>query len=754
MANYQKPQVTVEQSISVAPISADREQPAFVFGPNYQLHRFGIEDNSETFLGNYEGKSVAGTPFPYPGVKTDVSAVDKSYNRLYGTNVVVKLADLAVPELPEKQADGASSSGVDIRTVNENGGYTKLFFANKKYVGKADLSDSIKRGIVVGDSLCVTYTIGEGDAQSVVTTVTKAEYLDENANPQLDDDSYPELNVPGTLIEIADPIAVDADVDSIEVDFCSVIDKAEFERKNVNYSESGLNKWEWNDDGDEIVTYNLLATVYDYGDTPVECVVLYSDLYLSYRELVTSFSDNIHSVQSVSGVESLLGAIDIDNPLAMGVYMASLNAATDDGLESPSVFFMAVPEDSVSGYSKVLGRATLTDRIYTLSPTTRDDEVIAMVESHVQKMSSKIEKMWRIGSVSKEVSEIVPVVYSLDNVNADEHLAIPVSPTEGIKCDAEDYNMIRICKSKSNPDGDPDARLRNLVVVGDIVRFAYYDDAWGKNAYDEYIVDRVINNNTVMVKPVSGVDNFSIDTKHLSKAQDNAYYIPSKVEIWHQRTTAQLAEAVAAASRGLASRRMLNVFPGEVESNGTKLTGEFVACAVAGKISACLPQQPMTNLPILGIDNVPIVYQTYTKDELDVIASGGTFIIAQDLPGDRVYIRHQITTAYADGNLNTSELSITKNLDSISYAFADIFKPYIGKFNITPDFVRGLNNVTTTLIDRLGSDMGSAYGPQLIIDGTEILWVRQNELYEDRVDICVRINLPYPCNFIDIVLSI
>ena len=198
---------------------------------------------------------------------------------------------------------------------------------------------------------------------------------------------------------------------------------------------------------------------------------------------------------------------------------------------------------------------------------------------------------------------------------------------------------------------------------------------------------------------------------------------------------------------------MLNVFPTEFVSNGETLTGEFAACAVAGLVSAVEPQQPITNVEIRGIDEIPLTYQVYNKYELDEIASGGTFIIAQDMPSDKVYVRHQITTAYSEGNLNTAELSVTKNVDYISYAFAEAYRPYYGKYNITPGFVGILRNLAEALIFQL-ANVDSVYGPNLIADQTEILYIKQNELMKDHVDVGVRLGVPYPCNNIDIVLTV
>ena len=218
-------------------------------------------------------------------------------------------------------------------------------------------------------------------------------------------------------------------------------------------------------------------------------------------------------------------------------------------------------------------------------------------------------------------------------------------------------------------------------------------------------------------------------------------------------TAAETADVVAAISKAMASRRMINVFPSAFNSDGVAMTGEFAACAVAGLISATEPQQPITNVTIRGIDDIPMVYQTFNRAQLNTIAAGGTFIIAQDMPNDVVYVRHQITTAYPDGNLNTAEMSITKNVDSISYAFAEVFRPYYGKYNITPDLIATLNNRTKDLVSQFARST-SVYGPQLIAAETELLYVRQSDLMKDHVDIAIRLGVPYPCNNIDIVLTV
>ena len=92
-------------------------------------------------------------------------------------------------------------------------------------------------------------------------------------------------------------------------------------------------------------------------------------------------------------------------------------------------------------------------------------------------------------------------------------------------------------------------------------------------------------------------------------------------------------------------------------------------------------------------------------------------------------------------------------MDSISYAFAQVFRPYYGKYNIYPELIAILENLAGQLISQFGGST-SIYGPQLITDETEIKYIRQNELMKDHVDVAIKLGVPYPCNNIDIVLTV
>ena len=773
---YQRPMVTVDQNMTITPTSIERDQPAFIFGPNYELHRYDDPDEKAgTKIGTFDG--ISGSPMysPYPGV-IDYEKVDKGYTKLFGDNVMVELADLGKASLPERNASKA------IRDVN--GGYTKLLFDDKVYLDNDPDSSSVKlapgllKNLAKGNTLLVAYkeTGGAGAPLVYLKTSIKEVVYEASSFDIGSSDSAPEGG-DGTLVTIEDALPETVDVDSVEVRLVAIAQGVEFEREDVvgsSEAETGLYQWEQSDygtnvgpftyteDGQEVKVHgvkinNLYALVYSsYLDQPQMCKVLFADLFVQYRELITSYSDTLHSLVGASEVANQLGVIDPDNPLAMGVYMAALNSTTDDGDEAPPVYFMAVPSDDSDGYAAVLNKATLTDRVYVLAPTTRNEDVLDMVKSHVLDMSTKTVKRWRIAAASAEIPETVNKLDRLLDPQGDDFLAIPVCDNGiavGSNDDAAPFNRLRVVKSATDTNGNTNTQFFSTLVPGDKVRFGYYTDLWGNVQFDTYTIKSIVNNYTVEIETDTSKGGKPINVDNLEKAAGDAYWKPAKIEIYHVYTSAETAELVASISKAMATRRMINVFPSIVQNNGVTMTGEFAACAVAGLVSATEPQQPITNVTVRGIDNIPMVYQQFNSTQLDIIASGGTFIVAQDLPNDRVYVRHQITTAYADGNLNTAELSITKNVDSISYAFAEVYRPYYGKYNITPDLIAVFRNLAGQLISQFGGT-DSVYGPQLIVEETAVRYVRQNELMKDHADIGITLGVPYPCNNIDIVLTV
>ena len=494
---------------------------------------------------------------------------------------------------------------------------------------------------------------------------------------------------------------------------------------------------------------NWLPSDAETAESP-EYRVLTAKLYAQHRDLITATASDISSVSSYTLVETTLGTVHPDNPLAFGVYMAALNSG--DRL----VYFCGVPTDDLSGYNKVLEKATLTDDVYIICPTTMDLSVAQSVKAHVLEMSTAQNKLWRIGFVSVEPPKTDSLYDSSNNPSGEPFYARLTS----VGKNPGGMNAVQLMRSGSTSDQTPnsDVRFLNDVQAGDVVKIWLdnSEDDWDDTPhYTERYIVKVLTNNAVQLgSPIKVCpdDQGRCLPDYLPEGKENGRF---KVELYRQLTATQQVKYIAAQSSQLATRRMYNVFPSVASNDGVSFDGSFLACAAAGLASSVLPQQPLTNVAINGVSDIPVVYQTYSKAQLDEIAAGGTFIIMQDRPNSQVYVRHQISTDYTSGNLLKAELSVTKNLDSISYYFAELFAPYIGKYNITPELITILDNVLGGGLDALETDTAAGlYGPQVIAEGTEVLYVRQSAVNRDHVEARVHLNLPVPFNYFDLDLEI
>ena len=444
------------------------------------------------------------------------------------------------------------------------------------------------------------------------------------------------------------------------------------------------------------------------------------DMYVEYRALLTTYAGSISSMSDVSEVTAL-GKESPDNPLRLGVQAALEN---NDGT---TVYFAAVPTDDAAGFLSVLGKASVTDKVYGFAPLTQDAGIQATVQAHVNAMSTETTKRWRRTFFGNDLpTETGVVMASLNPGNTDYQSIVEDDP----RVSGDQFTRVVFSE---------DAQLLDRVNVGDTVRLQYTTDAWGNV---EYVTDTVaeIDSNTVL---------------YLSGGLPAAVISPQRTEVWHTNSVAEMATAVAATSAAYADQRVCHVFPGQLGRGGEYVDAMFGAAAIAGLVSSVPPQQGLTNVELIGFDDVPLTYGTFSQDQLNEIAESGTMIIMQETQGGEIFIRHQLTTAALDGNLNTTELSMVKNLDSISYYFANLLKPYIGQYNVTDDLISVLNTVVQEGLNFLGSltEVG-LLGPQIDLENSVIRTVEQHPTLKDRVLAIVELDLPAPLNVIELHLVV
>jgi hypothetical protein len=425
-----------------------------------------------------------------------------------------------------------------------------------------------------------------------------------------------------------------------------------------------------------------------------------AEAYLDQRNLRTDHIDRVYSVRTDSDIATELGAFDTpDNPLAYAAHIMLLNNA------NTAIKFIGLKSDDMAGYVEALKRASITTEVYAFCPLTEDKAIIDAVVADCNRLSAPEEKSWRISFFSMptpETADVTPEEVAMCSISADGLLTYSGS--------------------------------------GNFTETVRADD-------DVTIVSTGLTYKGAAVK--------SNTTLQLNATFPNAI-TDARFRITHTRPRGEYVEAIAETSANFRDRRAYNVFPNTLRaSDGNLVSGMYGAAAVCALACSVAPQQPITNVEIKGFIDLPDVYSKFSRDELNEIAAGGTLILMQEKQGGTVYVRHQISTAYRDGNLNTTELSLTKNLDSISYYFANRTSPYIGKYNLTDDLlaeVRGVIEDGLTFLETT-TETNKLIGPQVLAEGTEI-----RSLYrtaeKDKAYCDVALNLPAPFNNFDLHLQV
>ena len=208
----------------------------------------------------------------------------------------------------------------------------------------------------------------------------------------------------------------------------------------------------------------------------------------------------------------------------------------------------------------------------------------------------------------------------------------------------------------------------------------------------------------------------------------------------------------ASANSNSGPRRVHTVFPPTYTSGtDTGLPGYYLAAGLAGLRSGSVPHQSLTRTALNGPSATPLTTTTYSESDLNNLAQAGVWIITQAPSGGACYTRHQLTS---DGSsLNYREDSVVANVDSISFGLQDVLAPFVGVYNISAGVLLQIRAVIDGELNyRLTNTYTARAGNQLL--GYKILSLNQNATYQDKLDVVIQLQVPYPMNYINVTLSI
>lgn len=478
------------------------------------------------------------------------------------------------------------------------------------------------------------------------------------------------------------------------------------------------------------ITLNAGITAFDdswtdiNGDPaalPIYAECGYSNVYVTVRYWLAELCREVNSIFDVAQLaDAISGPLHPDNPLKWGVFKALQNS------NGRAVAYSAIcnPDDP-DEWAEMLELIDGRRDVYSLVPLTRNKLVWSLYQAHVGGQSSPEFGRWRCAFFNTEGIPEKAIV--TDETSSDEETVLAVLEDDPLTSGTQ-YTYLRVPAGNGN-------FVVNEVAPGDIVRFIFNTDGFGGETYEEFVVDSVINEDTI----------------RLLTGHTVAVNVPEKMEIWRNLTATQQA-AELALTWGFNDRRVRMVWPDEIESDGYTVQGYHVCAALAGLVSGVVPHQGLTRLELAGFTNADRTTGVFNRTQLNTMAAGGVWIVTQDLEDGTIFTRHAVTTGDTEDLADREEM-LVRNLDSISYYFLDLYDPYIGVSNVTPSAISILRAETRGAIKFLESaNFVPRLGPQLI-EG-QIVELRPHATLKDRVVIVLDLTLPFPMNNIEVHLRL
>ena len=487
--------------------------------------------------------------------------------------------------------------------------------------------------------------------------------------------------------------------------------------------------------GDAIIKANVLR---DTQGNPV--TTARAQFYVQYRALrldVTALATNpgLLSFGDTTTLTANLGPITTDNPLGLGFYYALLNApgiqVTGIGVDEESA---GAPFGTLDGFTRA-AQFLESYEVYAIAPLTHDPTVFQIFNTHVTLMSEPDQKGERIVLINPTT----PTTY-IDTLVA--------SGTDG--------NTTLTANQFDTGVSGLDSLLvaNNLSGTGpySVSAGIYLDIGDGKHYSVSNVVGSVLSLKTSSFAPGTNDDGYysttTLPTPLISepfalRIRGAALLLPDGMP-----DLDNIALTVQQTAQGYANRRVWSIFPDQCSASiggvQQQIDGFYMNAAVAGLIGSQPPQQSFTNFPMTGFTGVIGSSGKFSTQQMNVMAAGGNYIIVQDAPGTPLHSRMALTTDMTSVETRTD--SVTKIVDFVAKFLRTGLKNYIGRFNITQGFLDSLGHVIAGLLGFL-TDSG-------ILIGASLNNIIQDTTEPDQVDVDITLDVPLPCNYIRLTLTI
>jgi hypothetical protein len=459
-----------------------------------------------------------------------------------------------------------------------------------------------------------------------------------------------------------------------------------------------------------------------------------ANVYASWKGLRVDVSDQAEtpallSFDNSTDVESDIGPISTENPLALAFFFALANSPNNsvDGLGVSEVS-AAKPFGTSEAYLSCLEYLQAED-VYFMVPLTQDPVVHGLLDTHVTSMSEPENKGERVGFFNQALPEYVSATNVASGTQGNTGTVSGESPADfstsvDLAAAGVQSGDILVVSSLSDPADDA------LSVVNGTVGPLYGALLVGVKAGDDFVAQ------------FDGTD-FDPSWDSLVDVDWTIYRAGAAIA-----SASQQATELALIGAGFENRRMFFHWPDTVYADigGTNfgIEGFYAAAAWAGKGGENPPQQGFTNTTISGFTGLAHSSGYFTNSQLNSIAGGGTWITIQESQSAPLKCRHQLATDVS--TIQKREFSITKAIDYTAKFLRIALSKQIGKFNITQAFLDALS----TSVQGLGRHLVESK----VIREFTLSSIEQDEDQPDTVNITVLLTPMYPANYIALTLQI
>jgi hypothetical protein len=433
-----------------------------------------------------------------------------------------------------------------------------------------------------------------------------------------------------------------------------------------------------------------------YLGTLINHPVLGGDLYMEYRELLTTDANILRGINSLFDVEDVLGPAVEANPLSFMV-KAALTPA-----DGTLVYYIQLASDDLAGYTQAAEIQDFRLEPYGLVPYSTEQDVCDMLQVSANESSAIDKALYR------------QVIRGID---------IPVTDAYYIE-DALEADLLATLVGTLLTSANA-TFVANGVRPGDTVHINYQPDNKGGVVFDSYTVDTVISDTQLTV----------------TQAPASDLTIAVKMEIWRTATATEYAENVAAVAQLHSDRRVCALWCDWLAFGGeTNVSKAILAAYTAGLRSAVAPHQPLSNYELSNLDIMITIPLGSTQ--LDIMGANGVWIVYEDESGT-VLSRHQLTTD--NQSLPYQEQSITTNADAIVRDFRDNVQDLYGKGNVSEEMLELIRSRLYSVSKQITSrNFPPQIGPQLQDMTIEKLFI--DPVNKDRINCEVDLDLPEPLN--------